>query len=137
MNVPPFLKTHRRRIARVVAVVAFLVVGMHLVRHMPREVDLRYDLGPSHDAVTALQISYQSDGGEVAGVRFRYRTGAPRVIRHTVSLIPGRYGVVATMNRGQASQRIERAIDVPADGVIHIDLFDLSYASMLQLPSHD
>jgi len=132
-----FLKTHRRRIARIVAVVAFLVIGMHLVQHMPRDVEIRYDLGPAHDAVSALFLSYQSDGGEVAGVRFEYRAGAPRVIRHTASLIPGRYDVVAMVSRGRATERVQRSLRVPADGVIRIDLFDLGYASMLQLSSDD
>ena len=132
-----FLKTHRHRIARVVAVLAFLVIGMHLVQHVPRDVEIRYDLGPAHEAVTTLHLSYQSDGGEVAGVRFEYRAGAPRVIRHTASLIPGRYDLVANLKRGRATERLERSLRVPADGVIRIDLFDLGYASVLQLSSDD
>jgi len=132
MDIKGFLKTHRRRIARVIAVVAIAVLGAHFFANIPREVDLRFDLGPDHDRWTAVQISYQIDGGEVAGVRWSYRRGAPRAIRHTVSLVPGRYEVVGMLTAGSRQERVRRAIEVPADSVIRVDLFDLEYASVIQ-----
>lgn len=132
MDVKGFLKTHRRRIARLIAIVAIAVLGSHFFSTIPRDVELRYDLGPDHDRWTAVEVSYQMDGGEVAGVRWLHRRGAPRSIRHTVSLAPGRYEVVAILSAGSRRQTVERAIQVPADSVIRIDLFDLEYASVIQ-----
>ncbi len=58
MDLLPFLKAHRRRIARVIAIIAFAVIGMHLMQNIPQDSELRYDLGLAHQEVVALQISY-------------------------------------------------------------------------------
>jgi len=121
-----FLKDHRRRIARVVAVVGVLLVGLTLFDAAPREVAVRYRLGPDHRDVAEARIAYVQDGDELKVVSFRYERGGPETIFHTVELSPGRYDVVARLRRPDEVQTVTRHLEVPSDGVVRIDLFETS-----------
>jgi hypothetical protein len=123
-----FLKEHRRRIARIVAVVAIGAMAGHLAGSMPREVDIRYDLGPNHQDLTEVAIRYELDGEEMGGIVYRYERGAPAAVVHTVELQPGDYRVVAEMTYLHGRRTVRRALTVPADGVVRIDLFDTAVA---------
>jgi len=129
-NITAFIKRHRRRIAKLVAVLAFGVVGYQLWTASPRDVELRFDLGPRHERVTSIAASYRIDGEEVLGARFEHRRGAPRLQTHIVSLAPGRYEAVIGLYEGSELRRYERAFVVPAEGVIRLRLFDDRYSFM-------
>lgn len=100
-----------------VAVVGVLVVGGRIFEAVPREVSIELSL--PDDGVEEVQVAYFLDGDEVSGVRFE---GSRAPLLHTLSLPPGRYQVEAVV-RGRAGQRVvRRALRVPAEGVVHIDL---------------
>lgn len=102
-----------------VAVVGVLVVGGRIFEAVPREVSVEFSVPDS--GVDEVQVAYFLDGDEVSGVRFE---GSRAPLMHTVSLSPGRYQVEAVV-RADAGQRVvRRALRVPADGVVHIDLGD-------------
>jgi len=119
---------HRRRLARFVILVGLIVVGTQIFQASPRETEIRYGLGPRHDDVVELRIAYAVEGEEAVGARFRFEDGAPRSVRHTVELHPGRYEVRADVMERGGQRSVERALRVPADGVVHIDLFEIAYA---------
>jgi hypothetical protein len=113
---------NRKRIARVVAVLGVALVGAHLVSTLPREVEIRYDLGGDHRRATEIHLSYLVEGDEMKGVRFHYAHGAPKVVRHRLDLAPGAYRVVASLHGPDLSRTLQRDLEVPAEGVIRIDL---------------
>ena len=123
------LATHRRRIATVVALGAVLGVGSSLFDAMPREVHLRYRLGPSHGEVTELRLVYAEEGGEAwSGADLAFPGGAPEDVDHRVRLPPGRYRIEASLSGPGGSRQVWRPLAVPAEGRVEIELFDLAYA---------
>jgi hypothetical protein len=119
----------RRRVAPIVMIVGLLVVGGQLFGVVPRETEVRYRLGPEHGDVTSARIAYVADGEEALGARFDWHDGAPESVHHTVSLIPGRYEVRAELSGPGVARDVVRALTVPADGVVTIELFDQAYAN--------
>lgn len=113
---------NRKRLARLVAVLGVLLVGAHLLSTLPREVEIRYDLGGDHRRATEIHLSYVADGAEMKGVRFHYAHGAPKVIRHRVDLTPGEYRVVASLHGPDLSRTLHRDLEMPAEGVVRIAL---------------
>ena len=118
----------RKGLSRIVLIVAVLVVGGQLFEALPREVTVRYTLGPDHRSVTEARIGYELEGEELKGVRFRYAKGAPAVVDHVVELPPGRYRVVANLRGPGLSRSTSRVLTVPADGIVRIDLFEGAFA---------
>ncbi len=114
----------RGRLLPLLAVVAVVVAGSRLSKAVPREVSLRYDLGPDHALLTEARIGYRRDGEEVQAVRFTYDEGAPEIVSHHVSLSPGRYEVVADLLGQGPSRSFERTLDVPADGTVRLRLYE-------------
>ncbi|MEZ4329716.1 MAG: hypothetical protein R3B40_31080 [Polyangiales bacterium] len=123
-----FLRRNRTRLARVVAVVGVLVVASRFLPVIPREVQLRYDLGPGHQAVSGLELVYQDGDDDLSSARFGFGEEGPRLVEHAVSLAPGHYDVRATLTGAFGSQRFVRHFEAPADGVVRIELFDLALA---------
>ena len=118
----------RKRLSPLILVLAAVVIGSVIIDALPREVSIRYELGPDHALVTDARIVYLIDGEEVKGVRFHYDRGAPEQVPHQVELSPGRY-VVQVSLRGPGLQRdLRRSLTVPADGVVRIALYDEAYA---------
>ncbi len=108
--------------------VGLAVVGTTLFEAAPRETEIRYDLGPDHGRVVEVRLSYRHDGEEVKGARFTWPDGAPPSLRHEVELVPGRYEVRAELVAPGEQRTIERALRVPSEGVVRIDLFDEAVA---------
>lgn len=123
-------RSTRRRVARLVAVAGIAVVGVYLLQSFPREVSIRFALGPDHEVVTQARIAYldEESGEAIKGVRLEYPEGAPKTFRHQVDLPPGRYDVRAELRGPSLSRSITRSLEVPADGLVHMDLFDQAYA---------
>lgn len=125
------LLAHRRRLAPFVLLGGLLFVGSTLFDAAPRETEIRYDLGPDHGSVVSARIVYLHEGDEVKGARFTYEDGAPAAVRHFVELSPGRYEVRAELSRRDGTEtRLRRALRVPADGVVRIELYDPEAVAM-------
>lgn len=120
---------HRRRLAPLVLVAGALVVAPRLVGSLPREVHVRYELGPDHGGAREARIDYVLGGEAVQSVRFDYASGAPAYIDHRVSLAPGHYDVLAEVRSVDGSYRVERGLEVPAEGMVRIALVDEALAS--------
>ncbi len=120
------LGAKRSRLLPLLTVGAVLLIASRLSGAVPREVSLRYDLGPEHGTVTEARIGYHRDGEEIQTVRFAYARGAPSVLAHRVSLSPGRYEVVADVLGSGTSRSVVRSLVVPAEGVVRMRLFDAS-----------
>ncbi len=101
-----------------VAVVGVLVVGGRIFEAVPREVSVEYSVPEAE--VDEVAVAYFLDGDEVSGVRFE----STRDLRHTLDLSPGRYRVEAVVRANDEQRVVRRALRVPADGVVHIDLGD-------------
>lgn len=114
----------RQRAAPFVLVVAALVVGGVVYRSYPREVKLRYALGPDHGEVHDLWLSYEQEGELVRGARFHYDEGAPEHVYHSVDLPEGRYTIRAELRGPNLARDISRALIAPAQGRVRIRLYD-------------
>jgi hypothetical protein len=122
--------SNRRRFAPAVLILALGAIGGEVLSAWPHETEVRYDFGPEHRSVRVARIAYVLDGDEAKGARFEWSDGAPEVFRHVVELEPGRYDVVADIDGDDGQHaRIERALSVPADGVVRLTLFDEAYAN--------
>jgi len=115
---------NRQRAAPYVLVIAALVVGGVVYRSYPREVRLRYALGPDHANVQDLWLSYEQEGEEVRGVRFHYADGAPEHVFHAVDLAEGRYTIHAELNGPGLHRLVTRALVAPAQGRVRVRLYD-------------
>ena len=114
----------REKAAPAVLVIAALVVGGVVYRAYPREVRLRYALGPDHAEVHDLWLSYEQDGEEVRGVRFHYEDGAPAHVYHAVDLAEGRYTIKAELRGPNLARDVTRALVAPAQGRVRVRLYD-------------
>lgn len=119
---------HRTVLARAVALAGIFVVVYQLTPHVPREVELRYDLGPGHAAVRGLEVVYQAGDDDLASARFGFGEEGPRLVEHRLDLPPGQYDVRATLDTPEGPLRFVRHFEAPADGIVRIELFDLALA---------
>lgn len=111
---------HRRRVATLVMIVGMLLVGTRIFGAVPRDVTIEYSL-PSQPSVTEVGIGYFLGEDELIGVRFDH---PGTVISHQVSLSPGRYRIEAIVRSSGQERLVSRALRVPADGVVRMDLGD-------------
>jgi hypothetical protein len=118
-----FVHRHRQRLARLALVLVVLGVGGELVDAYPRPVDLLFVLGPDHASVRDLRVAYVQQGHELHVVQLRFAAGAPGQVPHRVQLGPGRYELRVELGMAQGAPRLERrALEVPADGTVRVDL---------------
>lgn len=128
MSQPPiarllgFMRPHRRRLATLVLLVGVVAVGAILGDEVPREVHLRYAFGPDHATLREAHVAFWIGDDEVQSARFTHPRGLPDRLDHAISLAPGRYRVEATLRSEASSRRVERALRVPIDGVVLLDL---------------
>lgn len=115
---------YRKRLSLLVLLIAAVVIGRVLSDAAPRDVDLAYDLGALHGEFTELHVTYVFEGEEVAGVRFSEAGGLPENVDHHIELSPGRYTIEATLTGSEGSEHIERALRVPTEGIVRIQLFE-------------
>jgi hypothetical protein len=124
------LLEQRRKVAPAVLLIGAVVVGTQLFDEVPRDVELNYALGPDHDEIVGLTLSYEQSGEEVSVADFSWPNGAPPRLHHEVELAPGTYRVRAELrDREHRMRSVEKRFDVPADGIVNLDLFTRALAS--------
>ena len=114
-----WFETHRRRLSRLIALIGVSVVGIALLPHVPRKVDVEFELGPSHREIVEVRVAYVQDGEELHGVSFNFPNGAPGSVRHSVSLPAGDFEVHTELrpSHGQARGSVGK-LHAPADGLV-------------------
>jgi len=113
---------NRRRLAPLIVVIAFGLIGGQLLNVWPHETTIHYSLGPDHSAITDATVAYLVGGEQAAGASFHFAEGAPDTVRHVVELHPGRYMIAAELSGDEVRRNVSRALDVPAEGIVRVDL---------------
>jgi hypothetical protein len=116
-------EAQRHRLSRLTLLLGVVVVGLVLLPHIPRTVDVEFELGPSHREIVEVRVAYVKDGEELHGVSFTFPDGAPGAVRHSVSLPPGEFEVHTELrpSHGQSRGSVEK-LHAPADGPVRIRL---------------
>ncbi|HKP63173.1 MAG TPA: hypothetical protein VJV78_40830 [Polyangiales bacterium] len=114
-------EAHRQRLSRLIGLLGVVVVGLVLLPHVPRKVDVEFELPPSHREIVEVRVAYVKDGEELHGVSFSFPDGAPGQVRHSVSLPPGDFEVHTELrpSHGLAHGSVEK-LHTPADGLVRI-----------------
>ncbi len=126
-----FLKKHSQHIAKIVAVAGIFVIGGQITAVAPTDVEILYRLGEAHADIRELRVSFRRDGQEQKGARFTERDGFASELCHTVELPPGRYDVLFEVRGPDLSYDVTRALEVPSEGVVSFDVFDVAVAQTL------
>ena len=114
---------HRRRVARLLFALSLCTVAWQLLPSVPRQTELEFSLGSAHRRVVELRVGFERGGEELHGVSFGFPEGAPRTLRHSVSLPAGDYLARCELReRGGASRLFTRHFQAPAEGVVRIAL---------------
>ena len=100
---------YKAKLAFLVLIAGLLLIGREIGSAYPRDVDIVFELGPSHRRHEVLDVRYLLD------------EGLDETIDATVSLSPGRYTISA---RFDEDAPVERRLDVPAEGRVHITLYE-------------
>jgi hypothetical protein len=111
---------HRRRIARLLLVIAVCFGATRVWPAVPQTTDLRIELGPQHGEIMELSVDVTRDGEALHGASFRFPSGAPATVRHELMLPTGRYDLELRCRRATGTTSIERVIELPGDGVVRV-----------------
>lgn len=111
---------YKAKVAFLVLIAGLLLIGREIESAYPRDVDIVFELGPTYAHHEVLDVRYLLEGEEVRGATYRGES-LEETIDASVSLSPGRYSISAQFNDGTA---IERTLDVPTEGRVHISLFE-------------
>jgi hypothetical protein len=104
-----------------------VVVALALFPHVPRKVDVEFELGPTHQEIVEVRVAYVQDGEELKGVSFSFPQGAPGQLRHSVSLPPGDFEVHTELRPSHGlSLASVRKLHAPAEGLVKIRLEPLT-----------
>ena len=120
-----FARQHRKRLASLAALVGLVFIGSQLLRQLPTDTHIRYELGPDHATYREVRIAFsRGDETTVRSLSRRFPEGAPASFDDTVALGRGRYLVHAMLidEAGQPTG-ILRGIELPTEGVLRIELF--------------
>jgi hypothetical protein len=118
-----WLAQHRRRLAPLVLVGGVLLVAGPLSEATPRATNIRVELAEPQQ-VREVTLSVLDAGEAVVGVRLAYERGAPERIEEALELPAGRYELRVDVTRaaGADEERTVRALEVPSEGTVVIDL---------------
>jgi hypothetical protein len=116
-----FLRKHKHRFARPIALGGMLLIASVLLRHAPRDVQVQLDLGPAHQNFVEVRVAYLQEGEELHGVAFTFPNGAPGSLRHSLKLPAGDFEVRTELRpiRGAVLASVGR-LHAPSDGVVRI-----------------
>ena len=116
-------EAQRHRLSRLTLLLGVVVVGLVLLPHIPRTVDVEFELGPSHREIVEVRVVYVQDGEELKGVSFSFPEGAPGQLRHSVSLPPGDFEVHTELRPSHGlSLASVRKLHAPSEGLVRIRL---------------
>jgi hypothetical protein len=122
-----WFEAHRRSLARITLLCGGVVVALALFPHVPRKVDVEFELGPTHREIVEVRVAYVQDGEELKGVSFSFPDGAPGQLRHSVSLPPGDFEVHTELRPSHGlSLASVRKLHAPAEGLVKIRLEPLA-----------
>jgi hypothetical protein len=112
----------RRVISRLVLVLGVLFIASRIWPNVRHETSLLFTLGPEHDKIVEVRISYIADGDEHYGVTFYYPSGAPSQISHRIGLPYGRYQIkIELKQRDGKTKTFVRSLRVPVDSTVQIN----------------
>ena len=111
---------YKAKLAFIVLIAGLLLIGREVGSAYPRDVDIVFELGSAHARHEVLDVRYLLNGEEVRGATYRADALDER-IDASVSLSPGRYTVSARFDDGTV---VERALEVPTEGRVHIALYE-------------
>jgi hypothetical protein len=118
-----FFARHRRRLARLVLGLGLIYSARLLWPSWPHETELEFELGPDHAQVVELRVAYLHQGEELHGVSFGFPSGAPALVRHKLSLPPGKLVLSCELRaRDGGARRLTRTLTAPVEGVVRIPL---------------
>ena len=112
---------YKAKLAFLVLIAGLLLIGREIGAAYPRDVEIVFELGSAHELQEVLDVRYLLDGEEVRGAIYRGDEGLDETIETSVSLSPGRYTISARFDDGDA---VERTLNVPAEGRVHIALYE-------------
>ena len=122
---------HRRRVARVLFGLGLCAVAWQLLPNVPRPTEIEFALGEGHQRIVELRVGFERGGEELHGVSFGFPDGAPRTVRHSVSLPSGDYLVRCELRaRDGGSRQLTHRLQAPAEGLVRITLEDTAFASV-------
>ena len=91
----------RTWLARGVLLLGLIALAAWLVPRWPREQQLVFRLGSSHESITRLEASWVRQGDEEikGGITLNFPDPPPETVRHTLSLPNGEYTVTVELTR--------------------------------------
>jgi hypothetical protein len=113
----------RRRLLPLGVLVAGGVLAVVLGSRVPRDQHVRFVLGGRSGDVTALEVQYVTEEGEVAReTRMTFEPGrAPRIVAHDPSMPDGAYRLRIDLDTSQGRRSAERQVKL-GSGTTSVDL---------------
>ncbi len=113
--------SERRRFSRWLLLLGLAAAVLLLLRHVPRHTEVEVALGDQHIQIVEVRVAYVQQDEEMYGARLFFPEGAPRIVRHEVSLPPGRYQVRLELRRSDGgSHNVSRTLQTPTEGPVRI-----------------
>lgn len=120
-----FLRTQRRRIARLVLAGGVVFAALKLWPSWPRELEVEYQLGAEHSEIVELRVAYLEGTQELQGVSFSFPDGAPHAVRHRLTLPAGSFVLRCELrDRAGVARAVTRQLHTPIEGAVRIFLND-------------
>jgi hypothetical protein len=118
-----FFEKYRRRLATLVLFVFLAIVAIEVVGVVPRDMRIAVPIGAGHENITEARIDYWHEQENVHSVTMHWDDGAPRILRHDLSLTPGEYEVSVRLRESDGDERrLTGHVVSPADGVVQLSL---------------
>jgi hypothetical protein len=113
----------RRRFAPLMLVGAAVLVGRFASDDMPRDQEVRLELGEGQREARTVRLVYTRKGEEITGVLVRYPQGAPALVVHHASLSPGLYDLAIELRYGDGrTEQVAKTLTVPSEGAVKLPL---------------
>lgn len=113
----------RKRLLPFAVLAAGGLVAAYVAARAPRDQHVKLVLGPGADQVTALEMQYVAEDGDVArDVRMGFSEGkAPRIVSHEPKLADGDYRLRIDLDTREGRRSVERRVTL-GGGTTQVDL---------------